>query len=255
MRRNLTSVVFALLLSTLSVTSLAAETYVVPIWASGLSGSDGEWWAQAVIINPHPFPVTYRVARVFPLATSPCPECAGGDAPVSTLPPRGFRIVEPQVALAGARLIAGALEVQTSHPVKIHLVAYRPGEHEIRQRLDVARGRLSPGVHSISSVEFAPADVRMNVFVINPSETPIEVAVWAQNRAENEIRVSVPPASMRAVRLPTPLCGGQRCSYPDIFPPYPFQVDMESNGDFLAFVSSVGKHWAVFSLPDEIGAH
>lgn len=257
MRRYLGRVLLSLSLLMPCGVELSAETYVVPIWASGLAASDGSWWAQAVLINPHAFPVTFQVTRVFPLATRPCPimTCRGGVADVATIQPNGFRIVQPHSSRPGEDLIAAAFEVQSSAALHIHLVAYRPGvEREIRQRLEVARGWLGPGTHNISSVEFAVFDVRMNVFVINPSETPLEVAVWTLNRAENEVRASIPPMSMRVVRLPEPICGGGPCSFPDRFPPLPLPIHVETNGAFMATVSSVGKSWAVFSLPDAAGA-
>jgi hypothetical protein len=54
-------------------------------------------------------------------------------------------------AFPGERLIAGALDVMTSGPVTIHLVAYRTGTNELRQRLDVARNWLIPCANDVQS--------------------------------------------------------------------------------------------------------
>lgn len=230
----------------------AAETYIVPVWASGLPSSDGKWWSQALLINPHPFPVTYQVTGAYPLAVEPCAICTVMPAPVITIEPGGIGTLMPPALLAKQRVMAGTLEVQSSDTLNIHFVAYRPGESEIRQRLHVARGWLSPGVHNISTVEFAFTGVRRNVFITNPSDSVIEIAVWMASRAENEIRTSIAPRSTAVVSLPMPLCGGAPCSYPTPFPPEPLRVSIESTGTFLAAVSAVGPTWAVFSLPDTV---
>lgn len=248
------SLVFAVLISLPSLAAYA-EQYVVPIWAAELPSSDGTWWTQAVVINPHPFDVTFQVTGTFPLATRPCASCTATAADVVTIAPHASAIVRPLSGRAGEALVGGAFELQTSAPVKIQLVAYRPGEREIRQRLDVAHGWLSPGTHSVSAVESPTRGVRLNVFITNPSQTPIDVAIWALSRAENEVHASIPPMSTRAIRLPDTLCAGRPCAVPGTFPPVPLQVQIESNGSFLATVSSVASTWAVFSLPDATEAH
>lgn len=106
-----------------------AETYIVPIWASNLHGSDGSWCAQATATNPNNIPVSFRVARVFPMQTSDCAECGGESLPV-TLEPFASRVIHPPAGVAGRRLVAGAFEVTSSGPLNIHLVAYRPGSSD-----------------------------------------------------------------------------------------------------------------------------
>lgn len=229
---------------------LKAETYIVPIWADGLVGTDGKWWSQATIVNPNDFPVTVQVTRVFPLVTEECPLCDGGADAVLTVQPHATRFVRPSSLQAGKRLIAGAFEMQSSAPVSIRLVAYGPGQPEIRQRLVAAREWLEPGLHSISSVEYAPKDVRVNVFIVNPNDTPMELSLWIHERAENEIRISVPPRGMRSVVMPTPICDSAPCGAPIVFPPEPQRIELESDGECFAFASSVAKSWAIFSLPD-----
>jgi len=221
------------------------------MWAHDLPASDGRWWAQGYVINPHVFEVTYRVTNVYPLATAPCPACTLGESPVVTLEPGGVRELQPPSILPGQRLVAGSLELETSAPVNIHFVAIREGGTAVRQRLDVARGWLEAGAHRVSTAEFT-ASGRMNVFVTNPSDTTLDVAMWMMSRDENEVRVSVAPRTTRVVTLPTPRCGGAPCTFPAVFPPPPLRVDFEANGRFLATVSSVTPTWAVFSLPDSV---
>lgn len=245
-----------LLVAVFMVTTLAtavarAETYIIPVWAAGLAASDGEWWAWSTVINPNDFAVTARVSRVFPLRTEACPACSGEAATV-TIEPRATLNLLPPSGQPGRQLVAGAVELETSAPVHIHLAAYRPGPSEIRQRLDVARRWLLPGVRTISSVERTiNSDWRINVFIVNPNSTPLHVSVWAAGRAENEVRATIAPATTAVVNLPPPLCNGFPCPLPDVYPPPLLAVHVESDGLFLASVSSLGRNWAVFSLADE----
>jgi hypothetical protein len=240
----------ALIITLLSGSSAWAETYVVPVWARALEGSDGVWSAQALAVNPNDFPVSLQVTRVFPLRTTGCSTCAAESAPL-TIAPRASAVVNPPAGQAGRALVAGAFEVNTSGPVHLHLVAYRPAENELRQRLDVARAWLLPGTRAISSVERGGAGWRMNVFVVNPNPVPLNVAVWSGNRAENEVRTTIAAGTTAVVALPLPRCGGAPCPIGDIFPPPPLQAFVEADGVFLASVSSLGSTWAVFSLADE----
>lgn len=227
-----------------------AETYIVPIWAQALAGSDGTWWATATVVNPNTFPVSVRIVDVFPFVTEACDACPVTAAPI-TVPARGTAVLRPLSGQQRQRLIAGALELESSAPVHIHLVAVRSGATEIRQRLDVARAWLSPGAHLISSVERGGAGWRMNVFVVNPSDANLAVSVWAGDRAENEVRAVVAPRSMGVIGLPPPTCGGVPCPVGDTYPPPLLQVHVEAAGVFLANVSSITSTWAVFSPADE----
>lgn len=227
-----------------------AETYVIPIWARALEGSDGTWWAQATVINPNAFPVNVQVTRVFPLRTADCSACPG-ESESSTIEPFGRFVLQPPSGVPGKRLIAGAVELETTAPVHIHLVAYRPGEREIRQRLDIAHEWLLPGTRTVSSVERAGADWRMNVFITNPGHEDLIVSLWTADRAENEVRAMIAAGTTGVVGLGRPQCNGAPCaSIPD-FPPPLLPVHVEADGMFLASVSSIGEGWAVFSLADE----
>jgi hypothetical protein len=234
----------------LLVPHLQADTYIVPIWAQSLPGSDGTWWGQAIATNPNAFPVSLTVQAVYPLMTEPCVECTGAAVAI-TIQPFSSRTISPQSGVAGRRLVAGAFEVETSAPVHLHVVAYRAGATAIRQRLDVAKRWLTPGRHAIHSVERAEGEWRINLFVTNPADTPISVSAWVGDRAENEIQATVAPHSTGVIAVPRPLCGGVPCSYPANFPPSPIRVEVESNGPFLASVSSVAPTWAVFSIAEE----
>lgn len=227
-----------------------AETYIVPIWSTSLRGSDGTWWAQATATNPNPFPVSLRVSRVFPMRTRECNACSAA-LPEITLEPYASRTITPPAGIDGRRLEAGAFEVTSSAPIGIHVVAYGPGEGEIRQRLDVARRWLAPGVRFISTVERSSL-WRVNAFLTNPNDTPLDVSVWTQSRALDEARVTVAPRSTVVVAVPPPNCGSAPCP-PDTteYPPRPIRIQFEAGAEFLASVSSVGDGWAIFSIADE----
>jgi hypothetical protein len=232
--------------------TLSAETYIIPIWATNLAGSDGSWWAQATATNPTAVPVSFSVSRVFPLQMTACDGCSGESASV-TLEPFASRVIQPSSGLAGRRLTAGAFEVTASGPLNIHVVAYRPGSAEIRQRLDVARRWLAPGSHLISTVERGAA-WRVNVFLTNPGDAPLTVRVWTGSRELNEVRVTIGPRATSVISLPPPNCGNGPESCPPHtteFPPKTLRVGVEGDGEFLASVSSVDPDWAVFSIADE----
>lgn len=235
-----------LLFTLLSLAALpsAAETYIVPMWASGLYGSDGVWHARATAVNSNSFPVTWRVTRIFPFQTEPCPTCT-----VSV----GEGRVEPRSiarlgggGLAGRRLVAGALEVETSAPLTIHVVAYRSGGPEIRQRLDIGRRWLAPGRHEISTVESTNVAWRINVFVTNPNDEAVTVSVWAGDRLPNEVRATVGPRSTAVVAVRLPQVPGTT-----EYPPPMMPVSVESPATIFASASSLGTTWAVFSIADE----
>jgi hypothetical protein len=220
------------------------------MWASLLEGRDGTWWTQATAVNPNAFPVTVQITSVYPLRTDDCPSCTGAGAPF-TIAPHGQRTLHAPSGQPGRGLVAGAFELETSAPVHIHLVAYKPGANEIRQRLDVARSWLLPGTRAVSSVESAGADWRMNVFIVNPGAADLMVKIWAGPRAENEVRATIAAGTTGVIGLPRPLCQGHPCpSIPD-YPPRPATVRVEADGVFLASVSSIANGWAVFSLADE----
>lgn len=168
---------------TILVLPAAAETYVVPLWARALPASDGEWWTQATIVNPRSFPVVVTVTGVFPLATTPCSTCTATTPPM-TIAPLSSIVLAPPSGRDGQALVAGAVEVTTSAPVQIPLVAYRAGANEIRQRLDVARTWLTPGRHAISAVERGGPGWRINVFIVNPSATPLTARLGVEPRRE-----------------------------------------------------------------------
>jgi hypothetical protein len=236
----------------LATQTLGAENYIVPIWSSNLSGSDGSWWAQATATNPNGFPVSFRVARVFPLQTVPCSVCTGEGSEV-TLEPYASTVIHPPSGVPFQRLIAGAFEVTSTAPLNIHLVAYRPGANEIRQRLDVARRWLSPGIHFVSTVERGAA-WRINVFVTNPGDAPLNVSVWTRSRALNEVRATIGPRATHVISLPPPDCGAGPSSCPPPtteYPPFPLRIEIEADGQYLASVSSLDPRWAVFSIADE----
>lgn len=246
--RFLTAAILVLL--SFSGAPASAETYIVPVWASALEGSDGTWSAQATVVNPNDVPVSLQVTRVFPLRTTACGTCAAETGPL-TIAPHASVIVNPPAGQSGQALVAGAFEVATSGPVHIHLVAYRAGENQLRQRLDVARAWLLPGTRAVSTVERGSTGWRMNVFVVNPNPTPLHVALWTGNRAENEVRTTIPAGTTAVVGLPLPRCGGVPCPIGSIFPPPLLQMLLEADGVFLASVSSLEPEWAVFSLADE----
>lgn len=230
--------------------SASAETYILPIWAQGLEASDGTWWANATAVNPHGFPVTVQIVGIYPLRTEACSGCPAQSAPL-TIAARESAILQPLAGQQGRRLIAGAVEVETSAPVHFHLVAYRAGTAEIRQRLDVAQAWLQPGTHHVSSVERGALDFRMNVFLVNPTDAPLTASIWTGNREENEVRAVVAPKTTAVVGLPAPRCGGVPCPIGDVYPPPLLTVHVEANGVFLASVSAIDSTWAMFSLADE----
>ncbi len=224
----------------------AAETYIVPMWLRGLDASDGRWYAPATVVNGNSFPVTYRVTRIFPLQTEPCPVCTdaiveGRVEPLSSAPLKVG-------GLAGQALIAGALEVETSAPLTIHVVAYRTGGPEIRQRLDVGQRWLVPGRHLISTVERTGVSWRINVFVTNPNDEPVTVSVWAGDRIPNEVRATVGPRSTAVVAVRLPQVPGTT-----EYPPSMIPVSVESPATIFASASSLSTDWAVFSIADEAG--
>lgn len=248
---NLTRFAIIILLGTILLPGgAAAETYVIPLWARALPASDGQWWTQALIVNPHPFPVALNVVGVFPLATVACDTCTPTIPPV-TVEPFSSTVLAPPSGLPGQSLVAGAVELRTSARVHIHLVAYRLGGQELRQRLDVAQEWLPSGHHTISGVERGGQTWRINVFIANPSSKPLRASVWALRRSENERTITVPPNSTAVVALPTTLCNGAPCSFPAGFPPAPLRVEVEADGPFLASVSSITDQWAVFAIADE----
>jgi hypothetical protein len=228
-----------------------AESYIVPVWANELPGNDGLWWTQSILINPNGFPIEFRITRVFPLQTAPCDSCTGEPGPGLTVEAYASFPVAPPSGQPGRRLVAGAFEIETSAPVQIHLVAHRPGPNEIRQRLDVARRWLSPGLHAIRSVERGESGWRMNVFIVNPNQAPLNVHVWVFDRSENEVRATIAPHSTGVVALRSLRCGGLPCSYPGVYPPMPITLQIEASDTFLASVSSVSRNWAVFSVAEE----
>lgn len=251
MLRFLSTLAAAFLVLTGFSVHAVAETYIVPVWADSLPASDGHWSTSTTVINPNAFPVTVQVTRVFPLQAAECRSCAVGPAPM-TIGASSTAVISPPSAQPGHNLAAGAMQIETSAPVHIHLVAHRSSEHEIRQRLDVAREWLLPGIRSISTVERTVHDEwRINVFIVNPNETPLHVSIWAGRREENEVRATIAPGTTAVVRLPPPLCSGGPCPIGGVYP-IPLQtVEIEADGVFLASVSSLGRNWAVFSLADE----
>lgn len=226
-----------------------AETYIIPIWASSLEGSDGTWAARATAVNPSSAPVSYRVTGVYPLQSVPCPDCTGLSTPV-TIEPGAAVPLNPRGHLPGVRMTAGAFVVETSAPLAIHLVAYRAGRPELRQYLSVGRRWIPPGRHTISTVERAGTDWRMNLFVINPRDIPVTVSAWAGGREENERRQTIPPRSTAIIAIGPPLCNGVRCPGTTEFPPAPMRVEIDTDGEVLTSISSVTSEWAVFSLAD-----
>ncbi len=235
----------------LTTKAVAAENYIVPIWASNLSGSDGSWWAQATATNPNGFPVSFRVVRVFPLQTAQCSVCTGEGSEV-TLEPYASTVIHPPSGIPFQRLTAGAFEVTSTAPLNIHLVAYRPGVTEIRQRLDIARRWLPSGTHFVSAVERG-AVWRVNVFVTNPGDAPLSVSVWTRSRALNEVRATIGPRATGVISLPPPDCGQGPSSCPPYsteYPPLPLRIEIEADGEYLASVSSLDPDWAVFSIAD-----
>jgi hypothetical protein len=242
--------ILAVLAVALLALPVAAESYIVPMWAQDLPASDGSWWAWTTVTNPNPFPVTMQVVSTYPLRTTTCPSCVSQPVP-TTIPPHGFATLHAGAGRPNESLVAGAVEVTTSGPVTIHLVAYRTGTNELRQRLDVARQWLLPGTRTISTVERAGLDWRMNVFIVNPSARDLTVSIWAAARAENEVRATIAAGTTGVVALPPPRCNGVPCPVADTYPPPLLQVHVEADGPFLASVSSIGRGWAVFSLADE----
>ena len=228
----------------------AAETYIVPVWAMALPGADGEWWTQVTAVNPNAHPVTFRVTRAFPMVTAACDACTGTSTE-KTVPPFGSLVVQPPSGVAGRRLIAGAFEIESSGPLKIAQVVYRPGPAEIRQRLEIGTRWLSPGQHSISPVERGSHAWRMNAFIVNPTDAPLTASVWSGNRNENEVHAVIPPRSTGVVNLPPPRCNGVPCPYPTTYPPVTIDVHIEADAEFMASVSSIDTKWAVFTIADE----
>lgn len=233
----------------LLTTSAFAETYIIPIWATALPSSDGAWWARATAINPSSAPVSYRVTGAYPLQSVPCPDCTGDSTP-ATIEPGAAVPLNPRGHLPGRRMTAGAFAIETSAPLAIQLVAYRAGLPELRQYLDVARRWVGPGRHTISAVERAGTGWRMNLFVVNPRETPVTVSVWAGERTENERRQTIAPHSTAVVAVGPPLCNGVPCPFPTDYPPMPISVHVEADGEVLTSISSLSASWAVFSLAD-----
>jgi hypothetical protein len=226
-------------------TTATAETYIVPMWASVLTGADGQWYSQVTAVNPNSFPVTYRITRVFPLRSEPCAACTGtGTSDPRILEVSGRAQLYPP-AMQGVRLVAAALEIEASGPLGIQSVVYGPGH--VRQHVDVARRWIRAGTHFISTVEqVSSVTGRTNVFVTNPGSSPIEVSVWAGNRSETEVRATVPAQRTAVVQV----------IYPNVprtteFPPRPDRITIESSGEVLTSASSVEKGWAVFTLADE----
>jgi hypothetical protein len=220
-------------LSTLLTTSALAETYIIRINASQT-------------------PISYRVTGVYPLQTVPCASCTGASAPVRTIEPGAAVPLFPGGPLPGLRMIAGAFAIETSAPLAIQLVAYRGGLPERRQHLDVGRRWIPPGRHTISAVErVSGTGWRMNLFVVNPRETPVTVSAWVGQRDENERRQTVAPLSTAVMAVGPPLCNGVGCPFPTDFPPSPIRVEVETDGEVLTSVSSLAGDWAVFSLADQ----
>lgn len=238
-----------LLALTVCASGAFAESYIIPIWATGLPGSDGTWAARAIGINATHVPVTYHVTGVYPLATTPCAECTGTPFAV-TIAPGAAVPITPLQHLAGARMTAGAFAIDTTGPLTIHLVAYRSGQPELRQYLDVARRWVTPGHHKISAVERAGPDWRLNLFIVNPGDTPVRVSAWTGERAENETQQTVPARTTAVLAVRTPHCNGVPCPFPTDFPPSPIRVDVEADGEILTSISSLTSTWAVFSLAD-----
>lgn len=228
----------------------AAETYIIPIWAISLQGSDGIWATRVTAVNPNPMPVSYQVTGVYPLQSEPCQECTGVSGPV-TIEPGAAVPLNPRGHLPGSRMTAGAFAIETSAPLAIHLVAYRSGRSAFRQYLSTARRWLPAGRHRISTVEPGGTDWRMNLFVVNPRDTPVTVTAWAGPREENERRRIIPPHSTAIVAVGPPLCNGVRCPSTTEFPPALVSVEIETDGEVLTSISSLTSEWAVFSLADQ----
>jgi hypothetical protein len=90
----------------------------------------------------------------------------------------------------------------------------------------------------------------MNLFVVNPRETPVTVSVWTAERQENERRQVVAPHSTAVLAVGPPVCNGVLCPFPTDFPPSPITMHVETDGEVLTSISSVTAEWAVFCLAD-----
>lgn len=224
----------------------AAETYIVPMWSTTLKASDGEWTAPAYAVNPNAFPVTVRVTRVFPLQTSICPGPCRTDFDPVVVEPFSSEEIYFEAISDGRSIVAGAIEVESTAPIHIHSVAQR-GPRQPRIPIGIAKRWLPAGSHTIHGVEMATErEWRLNVFVINPNDHPINVRVTRGQRS-GDIQATIAPRTVRVIGF-TPCPGG--CAVPLPYPLPPTALTVESDGEFLTGVSSITEHWAVFSLAE-----
>lgn len=226
--------VIVILLASQGSEAIAAERYLVPVYARGLKGATGEWYSKVVVTNPQRTPVNFFVSDVYPVTTRPCPDCTSRQY---VLNPGASTVLTAPVFDGRSALDLGSFVIESDKPIvvesTIHLFQRGCGG---TQRIEIIRELIPEGVTAwLPDVLMDPFG-RTNLFFINPNPFPV-TAKYEFNFEIHELVLA--PRSTTLVNFPYPQCGNSLCPTPLGLLPLGFRFDVSADGDFYAFASVI----------------
>lgn len=213
---------------------VAAERYLVPIYARGVKSGDGEWYSKVVLTNTGRFPVRATVSDIFPIAAGSCsPGCATS---IPTIAAGRSRLLN-HVAGDESSLQFGSFVIETDRPLLVESAVHLYGGNGAIQHVDIVEEWIPAGAEAwIPDVDIQYFG-RMNIFFINPNFFPI---TGRYSMGSSRYEVELPPRSTTLRPFPYPNCGNAPCVPPQFFiPPLGFRLDVSADGEFYAFVSVI----------------